>query len=208
MTETEWLLGSNPDDLLGFFSHKASERKRRLFTIACCRRIWNRMDEPSRIAVEVSERYADHHATHVDLSSQQDYLEILEGIDGWASEAAFLALRRPAPIAEVSAAALLSIEEPQLKNEERRNQVALLRDILGNPFRPLPFDRAWLHWNDQCVVRLARSIYDSHTFGDLPILADALAEAGCTQESILEHCRAPGLHARGCWVVDGILGYD
>jgi hypothetical protein len=84
---------------------------------------------------------------------------------------------------------------------------SLFRDILGNPFRPLPvLDAAVLAWNDRLVPRLAQGIYDERRFQDLPILADALTDAGCADVDLLEHCRGPGPHARGCWVLDLILG--
>jgi hypothetical protein len=84
--------------------------------------------------------------------------------------------------------------------------VLLVRDIFGNPFRPVSVDPAWLRWNDGTAVAIARRVYDERRFEDLPILADALEEAGCTSGDILEHCRGPGPHVRGCWVVDLLLG--
>jgi hypothetical protein len=73
-------------------------------------------------------------------------------------------------------------------------------------FRRVPIDRAWLGWNDGAVSRITQSIYEDHAFNHLPILADALEDAGCTNADILNHCRQPGEHARGCWVIDAILG--
>jgi hypothetical protein len=61
---------------------------------------------------------------------------------------------------------------------------------------------SWLMWNNGTVARLAQAIYSDNCFADLPILADALEEAGCENEPILQHCRQPGQHVRGCWVVD------
>jgi hypothetical protein len=58
------------------------------------------------------------------------------------------------------------------------------------------------------VTALAQSIYDQRRFADMPILADALAEAGCTNADVLNHCRQPGEHVRGCWVVDLLLGKE
>ncbi|MGE3805012.1 MAG: hypothetical protein AB7K24_10100 [Gemmataceae bacterium] len=85
------------------------------------------------------------------------------------------------------------------------DQVATMKCVYGNPFRPVTFDEAWLTWRDATVVRLAEAIYAERAFERLPILADALEESGCTNEKILGHCRRPGLHVRGCWVVDGVL---
>jgi hypothetical protein len=77
-----------------------------------------------------------------------------------------------------------------------------LRDIVGNPFRRGPF---YPRWRTADVVGLARGIYDDRAFERLPILADALEEAGCDNEGMLAHCREPGIHVRGCWVVDRVL---
>jgi hypothetical protein len=85
-------------------------------------------------------------------------------------------------------------------------QVVLLRDIFGDPFRRSSVEPTWLAWEDGTVVRLARGIYDERAFNRLPLLADALLDAGCDDEIILDHCRSGGPHVRGCWVVDLILG--
>jgi hypothetical protein len=82
----------------------------------------------------------------------------------------------------------------------------LLRDIFGNPFRPAAIDPGWRTWNGGTAVQLARTVHEERFFQNLPILADALEEAGCTDTNILDHCRSPGPHARGCWVVDLLLG--
>ncbi len=84
----------------------------------------------------------------------------------------------------------------------------LLRDVVGNPYRLVTVDRAWLVWKDTCVVRLAQTIYADRTFDRLPILADALEDAGCDNADILAHCRSPEPHVRGCWVVDLLLGKE
>jgi hypothetical protein len=88
----------------------------------------------------------------------------------------------------------------------RKEQTPLARDIFGNPFRPAVVDPAWLIWNGGLVRRLAQSVYDGRAFDRLPVLADALEDAGCAESAVLEHCRCPGPHARGCWVVDALLG--
>jgi hypothetical protein len=85
-------------------------------------------------------------------------------------------------------------------------QVCLLRDIFGNPFRPVAFDPAW---RTDTAVSLAKGMYESRDFGAMPILADALQDAGCDSADILDHCRdAGGPHVRGCWVVDLVLGKE
>lgn len=98
---------------------------------------------------------------------------------------------------------------------EKRYQIGLLHDLFGNPFRPLPpakGKKAWLKqwqrfldWKNATIPNLARTIYDERQFDLLPNLADALEEAGCTEAEIVNHCREPGPHIRGCWVIDLIL---
>ncbi|MBL8798455.1 MAG: hypothetical protein JNM56_31460 [Planctomycetia bacterium] len=82
-------------------------------------------------------------------------------------------------------------------------QLRLLRDIFGNPFRPVAVEPTWL---TSTVASLAQAIYDERAFDRLPILADALEDAGCDNADILNHCRQPGEHVRGCWCVDLVLG--
>ena len=91
---------------------------------------------------------------------------------------------------------------------EREAQANLLREILGNPSRLPRFDPTWLVANDGVVVRLATAIYTDRTFAHLPILGDALEEAGCLSSEILGHLRAGGKHVRGCWVLDLLLGKE
>ena len=90
--------------------------------------------------------------------------------------------------------------------DELTRQACLLRDIIGNPFRHSSRTSTWLKWNDGAVPMIAQGIYADRAFDRLPILADALEDAGCDNADILAHCRGPGPHVRGCWVVDLILG--
>jgi hypothetical protein len=100
---------------------------------------------------------------------------------------------------------------------ERSTQAAYLREVVGNPFRPVQIDPTWLHWDDGCVANMARVMYDENRHEDLPILADALEEAGCSNPHLLDHLRlmqygrsqAPHAiadHVRGCWALDLLLG--
>jgi hypothetical protein len=89
--------------------------------------------------------------------------------------------------------------------EEARTQTRLLRCVIGNPFRPVAFDPAW---RTSTAAALAEQMYASRDFGAMPILADALQEAGCEDAAILSHCRGTGPHVRGCWVVDLVLGKE
>lgn len=87
-------------------------------------------------------------------------------------------------------------------------QVGMLRDIFGNPFRPITINPNWLAWNDSTVVKIAQVIYDEHGFDRMPMLADALEEASCDNAHITGHCRSTVLHVRGCWVIDLLLGKE
>jgi hypothetical protein len=89
-------------------------------------------------------------------------------------------------------------------------KAALLRCLCGNPFRwpPLLGYHVLRACDDERVQAVARAIYDHHRWDDLPILADALEEAGCQDPDILSHARGPGPHARGCWLIDLLLGKE
>jgi hypothetical protein len=90
---------------------------------------------------------------------------------------------------------------------ENQAQAALVRDVFGPlPFRPVTVQPHALAWNDRLVVRLAQSIYDERRWGGMPILGDALLDAGCDDDEVVAHCRAGVGHVRGCWIVDLCLG--
>ena len=94
-----------------------------------------------------------------------------------------------------------------LRPSSERDAEALLcppfRDIFGNPFRPVAFDPAW---RTSTAIALASQMYESRDFAPMPILADALQDAGCDNDDVLTHGRGDGVHVRGCWVVDLVLG--
>jgi hypothetical protein len=97
--------------------------------------------------------------------------------------------------------------EDPAKAAARKRQAALLHDIFPNPFQfPPVIDPACLRWQGGTVVKLAQAIYDDRAFDRLPILADALDDAGCTDTVILNHLRGPGPHVRGCFALDLVLG--
>jgi hypothetical protein len=83
-----------------------------------------------------------------------------------------------------------------------KDQVDVLREIFGNPFRPITLDPSWL---TSTVLALAQGIYDEKAFDRMPILADALQDAGCDNEDILNHCQGGDIHVRGCWMIDLLL---
>ena len=97
--------------------------------------------------------------------------------------------------------------DPLGQAAESAAQLRLLRDVLGRPDGIPPSEvEDWLGWHGGLVPRLARGIYEDRTFDQMPILGDALEDAGCRRANMLEHCRGPGPHTRGCWVVDLMLG--
>jgi hypothetical protein len=217
MTETEWLKCTNPEPMLNHLHGKVSKRKMRLFACACCRRIWHLLtDQRSREAVMTSERFADRQASRTELvASRKNALVTI--IDSVRSPAEFAAASVARPniiprwiaglVRVASANAEVSVSHYEAQAKEGKRQVALLAEIIGNPFRLFPpIDRTILIWNDGVVRKLSQVIYDERAFDRLPILADALEEAGCTTAEILNHCRQPGEHVRGCWVVNAILG--
>ena len=94
--------------------------------------------------------------------------------------------------------------QSDILQHEMKHQINLIRDIFGNPFRPINFDP---EWRTSTAVALAQTMYDARNFHAMPILADALQDAGCEDAAILDHCRDENnLHVRGCWVVDLVLG--
>jgi hypothetical protein len=189
MTEREWAVCSDSNEMLAYLlqSARASDRKRRLFTVASYRRVWHLLpDGRIRAAVELSERHADGLASREEVEAAWD-----------AAEAAV-----------PEGAVLLPVYAALEADAERAAQCPLLRDIFGNPFRPVPLHPAWLAWNDGTVPKLAQAIYEERAFDRLPVLGDALEEAGCTDADILSHCRSGGEHVRGCWVIDLLLGKE
>jgi hypothetical protein len=205
MNEADWLRSTDPVRMLEPLQGTVPYRKLRLFACACCRRIWHLFsDDRSRRAVEVFERCADGLGSQQELKDALMAARLFDVRLRGAHRQAARALARAWSNAGHACSAAAEAVEAQM--EELRGQADLLRDILGNPFRPIPVDLPWLEWRDGLVTKIARSIYDERRFDDLPILADALEEAGCTEASILDHCRRRGEHVPGCWVLDGLLG--
>jgi hypothetical protein len=191
MTEQEWLTATNPRHMLVLCHGKASERRAWLFVVTCFRRVWPEVEEPVQRAVEVTERFVEGLATQDEMRVGGNEIDTFGLHDAWST--AFEALNYCQDSASPNA-------EP-----ERLVQAALLRDIFGNQYRPVAVDPQWLTSD---VVALAEGIYQERAFDRMPILADALQDAGCESENILTHCRQPGVHVRGCWVVDLLLGKE
>jgi hypothetical protein len=220
MTEREWDRAVYPVAGLHYFASRRplpSQRKLRLFACACVRRVWHLLDDDrSRRAVEAAELYADDQVTLRKLAGACRAARQVDGAAGSAAAAAAalnlhqLVSRDQGPQLThvVAAAAEASQAGGSSSGKLRRQQKAqaeLLRDIFGNPFRPVTFSP---DWRTDTAVALARTMYESRDFSAMPILADALQDAGCDNADVLDHCRGPGPHVRGCWVVDLVLGWE
>jgi hypothetical protein len=186
-----------------------SRRKMRLFFCACCRLLWDRLTDPrSREAVAVAERFADRQATVAELNQARQAAYAVNAnspIDVDRESAWPRTATLPDSDYTRTAFWLFSIRG-DLRLLPRDQALALYRDIIGNPFRKVPVLKEWLAWNDRTVVKIAQAIYEERAFDRMPILADALEEAGCISADILDHCRQPGEHTRGCWLLDLVLG--
>jgi hypothetical protein len=215
VTPADWRTCADPYALLELLPGDAGGRRWRLFACGCCRRVWYMLrDRQSRRAVEVAERFADGAAPARELEEAcrgaWDTWQLWPRMDSLAVKAVGAAtwVAKPAVGPHEAATVLeytLASEARLRPDEALLDRAALVRDVFGNLFRPVAVDPAWLAWNDGTLVRLARALYDEGAFDRLPVLADALEEAGCTDPDILSHCRAPAAHVRGCWLLDLLL---
>ena len=233
MTEEQWLSHTDPYDLLMPFPGKWDHRKLWLFGCACFRRAWHLLtDVRARNCVEMAERLVDGRATEQEAASAweiffeaaDDELYCYRGLDTHEAIRNLVCFVDPAAsltlaseVAEgVGAAASESIPGEsssakagiwrKAKRQERVVQADLLRDIFGPlPFRTVAVNSSML---TPKVIAIARTMYDSRAFERMPELGDALQEAGCTNADMLKHCREPGVHVRGCWAIDLLLGKE
>jgi hypothetical protein len=216
MFEEEWLACSNVKRMLNHIPRHVSKRKWRLLAPAFCRRIWHLLtDQRSKQAVEMAEKWADGLISLKDLKLVQEAAQpyrlslariILQEAPGAAYAAAIP--RKDAVYSTAwCAREAVQVAVGSAEDEERR-QCDLIRDVLGYPYRRVTIGQAFCDWNEGTIVKLAQGIYGERAFDRLPILADALEEAGCTNADILNHCRQPGEHVRGCWVIDLLLGKE
>src|SRR5262245_41205627 len=193
---------------------RAEGRKNYLLAVACGRLVWELIeDERLRRGILWAEAFADDVDFPDDRSSvisivHNAYQDVYKATGGgmygrFSGEFSIaLAVQRLTQNGPSFAAAdflVASTDETGL----RRSGASLIRDVFGNPFRPVALDPACL---TSTVVSLTRQMYESRDFSLMPILADALQDAGCDNADILDHCRGGGVHVRGCWVVDLVLG--
>jgi hypothetical protein len=244
MSENDWLTWWDAFDLLSWCEDdeaRLSERKLRLFAVACCRTIWPLLAEDlSRRAVKVAEAFADDQTSQEELQAVRSAAEVARQNTqpaasgatparedvfayGFASlaelltQADFIYRHMAQDVADVvSGIAFRAAIPPQLWGTAEGEAVAmkvfdasgpvecdLVREIFCNPLRPVSVAPTW---RTPQAIAIAQTVYDERQWQDLPLLADALEDAGCTDEAILSHCRGPGPHARGCWPVDLLLG--
>jgi hypothetical protein len=195
--------------MLRYLEADPAARKPLLLTCACCYGIWNLLPDYCREWVQLAEKVAEGRLAPERLD------------DGWEGIEGFLAGNEHEPLGDGPCYAVLNIAagcwgnwddfEPgnQAWARERRGHAAIIREIFGNPFRPVALAPAWLM---PAVVTLARAAYEGRSLpegtldgGRLAVLADALEEARCDNTEILEHLRLSGPHVRGCWALDLIL---
>jgi hypothetical protein len=226
MTEAEWLTGTDCRAMMRALRARASDRKLRLFAAACWQRLRHLLqDGRLRWFLGLLEPHADG------LVPPQELLAALQ--------AAWVPFEPPAPgppapetreqlaarrlrmwgahqnawgaavMAGRTARGLAAQVGEWAEAAEAKFQCDLLREVFGNPFRRPAVDPAWLAWEGGTAARLAAAAYEGRSFDQLPILGDALEEAGCADAEVLAHCRQqPAAHVRGCWVLDLLLGKD
>jgi hypothetical protein len=222
--EHNWVTSGNPVVMLEMLQGRASQRKRRLFACAATRALGPLTQEHGelRSGLEMAERHADGLADDDELSVARERIEALRGRMNSAEGGLFVA----------RAAAILACGSLELGNGVYHSIGSfvrwlgsvprglapgrlpdLLRDVFANPFRTPPLPDDLFSWQGGTVVRLAQAAYDDRELPAatldpvrLNVLADALEDAGCSDEAILSHLRASATHVRGCWVIDRILG--
>lgn len=231
MTETDWFECISPEAMLVYLGERASPRKKLLFACACVRRIWPLLtDERLRLAVKTAERFADGRVSAKVLAKARRVVQRLrvkpivrEAVEALLPEQGPILerprdIREPLDVMSATRTARAAARALEARREtdtvapvepSRRlaslDAVELVREVFGNPFRPVILDSSWLSWKANVVLKMAQVIYRKRCFRNVPILADALEEAGCRDADILTHCRAPMEHVRGCWVVDALL---
>jgi hypothetical protein len=228
VTEAEWQRSARPQALIRYIRDRTSDRKLRLLACACCRLCWDELpDERCRRVVERAESFADAGASHLDLvdaarAAHTVIKELLErhpfyprpltpaDVALYRADAAWRAADlSPLPVSvPLTAERAAAHFDPARQADLEAAQVRAVRDLFGNPFETVAVDRPWLTWNDGTVPRLARASYDQRAFDRLPILADALEDAGCADVRLLAHCRDGEAHYPGCWVLDLLLGKE
>jgi hypothetical protein len=210
-SETEWLTGTDPQELLYGLPDRICPRKFRLIALACCQRMSHRLThELSQEAVVMAEQNAEGMVSDDELRnlSQRFRFEYNQRLAAsgrnWNSmntsdlDAAYEMTFKIFPASVVSRV----VEAAKNQTEERAVLCGLIRCVVGNPYAPAPVYPPRV---SSTVNALAQAIYNDRAFQRMGVLADALEDAGCTDTDILNHCQGPGPHFRGCWVLDLLL---
>jgi hypothetical protein len=220
MTEVEWQTCVDPQPMLDHLRDRPDERTLILFICACCRRLWHALTDPARRSLVVAaEGRADGQPGALPRQAgnprnvpgaRMAFVCAAEAADTLHNADALAASRHAARLAS-EAAAFDVVDEfahdlvarrsrwHAARRAEAAVQAQLLRCLAGNPFHPVEVNRAWLTAD---VRGLAQIIDEERTFEQLPILADALEDAGCADAALLAHLREPGAHGRGCFALD------
>jgi len=228
MTEAEWNSETRPTALLytlllmhgrAFFStwfglktRALSMRKLRLYACGCARQVWSGLPEEAHRVVELCEQHADGLATADEVEQARKGLDAVNSLaDHGANVAVASAPWFPFQFGvggwPVDLAARKARTLKGCIDDVDSDQCDLLRDLF-TPFTQPKSEPVWVTWRGGLIPQMATTIYAEQRFGELPILADALEEAGCMEEAYLTHCRSGKEHRRGCWVVDTLLGKE
>lgn len=211
MTEAEWLANTCAYDLLMRepLNRTASLRKARLCGLAFCNLVKEKLpNDACRKLLEMMEIYMEGGIKYKDIQVQRRLVENETlSVVGWSSESEKWNLWCWNAIQNVTdrdrGKVMSCLSSSSHLDPDQSASLGLVYDIFGNPFRPVAIDPAW---RTSTVLALAQQMYESRDFVPIPILADALQDAGCENDNILNHCRSEGPHVRGCWVVDLLLG--
>jgi len=212
LTATTWPLSVNPKSMLD--DCKDYPRKLRLFAVAGCRRMAHLMPDALFLqAIDVAERFADGKASDEERQAANELCKLTRRTPLYTDAAAAATESVDSNADEAAGSAwfwVARIESDELEdpvwNASLARSADLLREIFYNPFETFTIDSAWLRHDGGVVLAMAKTAYEERRFDILPVLADALEDAGCDDQRILAHCRGPNGHVRGCWVLDLLLG--
>jgi hypothetical protein len=247
MTEAEWLGCNDPQKMLEFVRGKTSDRKLRLFAVACANQAWpiilslndtyqmvetigeRREVKHCREALLAAEAYADE-STHTEtiasvrekLARHIEPLRALDSFQGmdhgkaqlWAMRVVAATLHKTGDQAAMETLRLILparqrrwlFKDWLCKAPPSGQELDFNHDgwpqLIQEIFYPLPLFTEKPACFNRSVTAIAQAIYDERAFERIPILADALEDAGCSNAEILAHCRGPGPHVKGCWALD------
>lgn len=214
MSVEVWQAATHPYEMI-YFKECRDDRKRRLVSCACTRAVLKFLpSEPFVEAVEFAERMADGHKDdklwgevrkRLRAASKQLDNEPAHHAAGAVlacTEKQFMSFKMAIESASFAESCLDRSRWDETGEQVARTQCDYVRDIFGDPFAPIAPDPDWSKWSDGTVPRLAEEVYESRSYEAIPILGDALQDAGCDNQDVLNHCYQGGPHVRGCWVVD------